>query len=217
MRSNNKAPNEVDDESQNAAAVTSVAPVTRVPVEPSEKKKDVRAERAKLHRRWQSLHRDGLAEVTAAPHDASQPNAPAEEPPTTCTPEQIHPLNVDMPSEGSNIDANHHKHNPSILDTLALPSLDERHVLTAMELHVDSSVLAGSRMVPDLTIKQSPTSVVPTLDTGSDGRAEASGLATSDTKESAIRHKLHPQQRHRRWQSLYREGLLGDGGSGGIK
>ena len=94
---------------------------------------------------------------------------------------------------------------------------------------MDSPILAASNMIPELIAERSPTSVLPTLggDTDINERtpsSKAEGIAgvadvastnrcTPGQEGSAVQHKLHPRHRHRRWQSLYREGLLGNDNS----
>lgn len=219
MSSKIKAADEVDDASQ---LTKTVEPCASNP-EIYAKKKNIRSERAKLHRRWQSLHRDRLIETAKASSELSNGSAKSSDA-VLATPEINHSLNTNKQSEGSKIEAKH-SHSLSILvDASTLPPLDERHVLTTTELHMDSPILAASNMIPELIAEKSPTSVLPTLGVDADinertpsrkaegivGVADVSSTNTPGQKGSTVQHKLHPQHRHRRWQSLYREGLLGN-------
>ena len=224
MSSKVKAADEVDDAPQ---LTETVEPCASNP-EISAKKKNIRSERAKLHRRWQSLHRDRLIETAKVSSELSNGSAKSLDA-VLATPETNHPLNTSEQSESSKVKAKH-SHSPGILvDASTLPPLDERHVLTTTELHMDSPILAASNMIPELIAEKSPTSVLPTLggDTDINERtpsSKAEGIAgvadvastnrcTPGQKGSAVQHKLHPRHRHRRWQSLYREGLLGNDNS----
>ena len=186
-----KAADEVDDAPQ---LTKKVEPCASNP-EMSAKKKNIRPERVKLHRRWQSLHRDRLIE-TAKASEPSYGSATSSD--------------AVLTSENN------------LRDAPTLPPLDERHVLTTTELQMDSPILAASNMIPELIAKKSPTSVLPTLvgertpSSKAEGNAGVADVASTNTpgqKGSAVQHKLHPQHRHRRWQSLHREGLLGNDNS----
>ena len=191
----------------------------------AEKKNIRRFERTKLHRRWQSQHRDRLIETAKASERSNGSAASSDA--VLAAPENNQQLNTNAQPEGSKIEAKHF-HSPSILvDGSTLPPLDERHVLTTTELYMDSPILAASSMISELIAEKSPTSVLPTLDGDTDvnertpsSKAEGitgvpDGACTNapGQKGSTVQHKLHSQHRHRRWQSLYREGLLGDGDS----
>ena len=217
MSSNIKAANEIDDPLQSTKMVD---PVAQSNPERSVKKKNIRAERAKLHRRWQSLNRDRLIETSKACQISSEATILAEADAALAAPEHNHPLYTNMQSEGRKMQAKHY-HSPSILDASTLPPLDERHILTTTKPHMDSPMPAASSMIPELIAEKSPTSIllddVDVSDRNQTERVESvPDVAPTDTpskKESVVQQKLHPQQHHRRWQSLYREGLIGNGNS----